>query len=185
MPIETVDVTSAEIAVGLATEEGHFADIKAIEIAPKKPFRLSPTLTGGGFSSASTRTERPARGRGADWRTRRLQMGTCKLLKRHSRWTTTPSISSCATRPVLSPALFSKRRCKRRATSGRDRRDLRLVGEEQHRRHRRLVVPDQELLPEPGLGLAGGHHIDHEADDCKRVRNEIEGHVDRMCLEAP
>jgi ATP-dependent DNA helicase RecG len=34
MAISIVDLTPTEVASALATEEGHFADLKAIEIAP-------------------------------------------------------------------------------------------------------------------------------------------------------
>ena len=36
MPIDVAELTAAEIAVVLATEEGHFGDLKAIEVAPAK-----------------------------------------------------------------------------------------------------------------------------------------------------
>jgi ATP-dependent DNA helicase RecG len=36
MPIGVAELTAAEIAVVLATEEGHFGDLKAIEVAPAK-----------------------------------------------------------------------------------------------------------------------------------------------------
>lgn len=35
MAISIVDLTPTEVASALATEEGHFADLKAIEIAPR------------------------------------------------------------------------------------------------------------------------------------------------------
>jgi ATP-dependent DNA helicase RecG len=42
MPIDTVDITTTESDVAARTEEGHFADVKAIEIAPAK---LTRTLS--------------------------------------------------------------------------------------------------------------------------------------------
>ncbi|HEY2142482.1 MAG TPA: RNA-binding domain-containing protein [Solirubrobacteraceae bacterium] len=36
MAFEVVGVTEHEIATALATEEGHFVDLKAIEVAPAK-----------------------------------------------------------------------------------------------------------------------------------------------------
>src|SRR5688500_7842263 len=36
MAIAIVDLTPTEVATALATEEGHFSDVKAIEIAPAK-----------------------------------------------------------------------------------------------------------------------------------------------------
>lgn len=47
MPIRTIDVSPHEVEAALATEEGHFADIKVIEIAPA---RLTKTLSA--FSNA-------------------------------------------------------------------------------------------------------------------------------------
>jgi ATP-dependent DNA helicase RecG len=41
-PIEVLDISEQQVETALATEEGHFSDVKAIEIAPAK---LTRTLS--------------------------------------------------------------------------------------------------------------------------------------------
>jgi ATP-dependent DNA helicase RecG len=80
--VQIIKISAEQVTKILRMEEGHFVDLKSINISPAKltgPSLLFLTRKEGSFSLGSRKTDRLERERGADSRIRRPPIVTFKL----------------------------------------------------------------------------------------------------------
>lgn len=103
MEIEIIDLTPYEIAAVVATEENHFSDVKAIEIAPAKLSRTMSAFANADAGELFVGIDEDRVAGTRDWRgfdSVEAAMDTYRRSRPPSRLSSSATTSSCAIRPA-------------------------------------------------------------------------------------